>query len=66
MSIDELIDLLRVVADILCNYKEIVEGPTCLNCEYNKAGQFICGDCPKPGQLMRYNCPLHRYKEVEK
>ena len=62
MNIDELISLLYCMADSLRIYKEIIDGPTCQNCEY----QEVCSACPKAGQLMRFNCPLHRYKEGEK
>lgn len=62
MSLNELIDLLRMVTDVLCNYKEVIDGPTCQNCEY----QNVCSARPRAGQLMRSNCPLHRYEEGEK
>jgi hypothetical protein len=42
------------VLDVLMAYRNIVDSGSCNECEKKKA----CEYAPKPGHLVRYNCPF--------
>lgn len=47
--------------DVLRAYRDIVDSGCCNDCESKKD----CKYAPKPGQLVRYNCPFYERKEVK-
>ena len=54
-KIDELIMSKNYELQCLIAYRDIVSTGDCNVC-YNKD----CGYRPKPGQMVRYNCPFYR------
>lgn len=51
--LDDSISTVAYVLDVLRVYRDIVNSGCCNDCCYvNK-----CKYAPKPGQLVRYNCP---------
>lgn len=42
------------IADIIRSWESIMSLPNCNDC----GRQPGCAYCPKPGQMVRYNCPL--------
>jgi len=60
-KLDEAIALTAYISDALMAYRNIVEtGRDCNQCGAKKTGEYV----PKPGQLVRYNCPLYVSEEV--
>ena len=60
-KLDEAIASVAYISDALMAYRNIVEtGRDCNQCGAKKT----CGYVPKPGQLVRYNCPLYVSEEV--
>lgn len=57
--IDNIIADLAYIHDSLRALREIQTVGNCNTC----AGRSECEYCPRPGQLVRYNCPF--YKEEE-
>lgn len=57
--IDNIIEDLAYILDSLRALREIQAAGNCNTC----AGRRECEYCPRPGQLVRYNCPF--YKEEE-
>ena len=54
--LDEIIASVAYISDALMAYRNIVEtGRDCNQC----GAKDTCGYVPKPGQLVRYNCPLY-------
>ena len=51
--LDESIETVRYILDTLVAYRNIVSTGCCNECNHND-----CGYAPKPGQLVRYNCPF--------
>ena len=59
--LDEAIASIAYISDALMAYRNIVEtGRDCNQC----GAKETCGYVPKPGQLVRYNCPLYVSEEV--
>ena len=56
--IDEVIANVAYILDCLMAYRNIVSTGDCNNCK-NKD----CGCKPKPGQLVRYNCPHYKAED---
>ena len=42
------------IADIIRSWENIMSLPNCNDCGRQK----VCTYCPKPGQMVRYNCPI--------
>ena len=59
--LDEAIASVAYILDCLMAYRNIVESGDCNICK-NKDCQWK----PKPGQLVRYNCPFYTKKEEQK
>ena len=57
--IDNIIADLVYILDSLRALREIQATGNCNTC----AGRSECEYCPRPGQMVRYNCPF--YKEEE-
>ena len=60
MNIPRRIDLViadqAYILDALMAYRNIVESGDCNNCKVQRE----CEVKPKPGQLVRYNCPFYQ------
>ena len=52
-KLDDLIALTAYNLDTLRVYRDIVNSGDCNVCAIKRE----CEYCPKPGQLVRYNCP---------
>jgi hypothetical protein len=59
--LDGAIKDITYVLDVLMAYRNIVKSGDCNECEKKK----VCKYAPKPGHLVRYNCPFFA-KEGEK
>lgn len=59
--IDLLIGEQAYMLDALRAYREIIDSGCCNDCGSKKD----CEYAPKPGQLVRYNCPFYKRKEVK-
>ena len=57
--LDDTIGDVAYILDTLMAYRNIVNSGDCNGCEKKKT----CEHAPKPGHLVRYNCPF--YKRVE-
>ena len=57
--LDKLIADISYLGDALRSHREIVESGCCNDCVIKK----YCQVAPKPGQLVRYNCPLYQKEE---
>lgn len=58
--LDESISTVAYVLDALKAHREIVNSGCCNDCRYvNK-----CKYAPKPGQLVRYNCPHYERRRT--
>lgn len=53
--LDSAIADVAYILDCLCSFRDIVKSGDCNTCV--KRG---CEFCPKPGQLVRYNCPYYK------
>jgi len=51
--LDEAIADVGYILDVLKCHRSIVESGSCNDCKRD------CGYMPKPGELVRYNCPFH-------
>ena len=56
--LDDVIANVAYILDTLMAYRSIAETGNCNTCK-NKDCQWI----PKPGQLVRYNCPHYKAEE---
>jgi len=56
--LDDVIADVAYILDTLMAYRNIAETGNCNTCK-NKDCQWI----PKPGQLVRYNCPHYKAEE---
>jgi len=56
--LDDVIANVAYILDTLIAYRNIAETGNCNICK-NKNCQWI----PKPGQLVRYNCPHYKAEE---
>lgn len=59
--LDDAIRDVAYILDTLMAYRNIVDSGDCNRCEK----QNTCGYAPKPGQLVRYNCPIYKRAEDE-
>ena len=57
--LDDAISNVAYILDTLMAYRNIVDSGDCNRCGKQKTCEYV----PKPGQLVRYNCPF--YKRVE-
>ena len=53
--LDSMISDLNYILDVCRTYRDIEESGQCNNCVKKKN----CEYAPKPGQLVRYNCPFY-------
>ena len=53
--LDDAISNVSYILDSLMAYRNIVDSGDCNRCRKKK----ICKYAPKPGQLVRYNCPFY-------
>jgi hypothetical protein len=56
--LDKAIADVAYILDCLMAYRNMIEAGDCNSCK-NKN----CGCKPKPGQLVRYNCPHYKAEE---
>jgi hypothetical protein len=55
-KLDDTINDVAYILDTLIAYRSIIEsGGHCNACAIKNS----CGYAPKPGQVIRYNCPLY-------
>ena len=59
--LDKSIADVAYILDTLMAYRNIVKSGCCNDCRIAK--QHSCEHLPKPGQLVRYNCPFYERKE---
>ena len=59
--LDKAIADVAYILDSLRAYRNIVESGCCNDCRI--AEPYSCEHLPKPGQLVRYNCPFYERKE---
>lgn len=59
--LDKSIADVAYILDTLMTYRNIVESGCCNDCRIAKP--YSCKHLPKPGQLVRYNCPFYERKE---
>ena len=53
--LDKAIADVAYIMDTLRAYRDIAESGDCNTCKIKRD----CGGCPKPGQLVRYNCMFY-------
>ena len=53
--LDTAISNVAYILDALRAYREIVDSGDCNRCGKKKGCEYV----PKPGQLVRYNCPFY-------
>ena len=53
--VDKSIADVAYILDTLMAYRDIIESGCCNDC-----GNKPCEYSPKPGQLVRYNCPFYK------
>lgn len=53
--IDKAIADVAYILDTLMAYRNIVQTGDCNRCKIKKE----CGVCPKPGEIVRYNCVFY-------
>lgn len=61
-KLDRTISDVAYILDTLMAYRNIVETGCCNDCEEKSE----CRYAPKPGQLVRYNCPFYEKETTEK
>jgi len=59
--LDDTISNVAYILDTLMAYRNIIESGDCNDCDK----KFKCEYMPKPGQLVRYNCPFYLRKDGE-
>lgn len=59
--LDDTIADVAYILDTLMAYRNIVQTGDCNNCK----AKTKCEVSPKPGQLVRYNCPFYQRGEQE-
>ena len=57
--LDDTISDVAYILDTLRAYRNIVESGDCNRCK----AKMNCKYAPKPGQLVRYNCPFYEVSE---
>lgn len=60
-KLDDAIANVAYILDALMAYRNIVESGDCNNCKVQRK----CEVKPKPGQLVRYNCPFYQRGEQD-
>lgn len=60
-KLDKAIEEVAYILDCLTAYRTITEKGCCNDCKFRRG----CKSCPKPGEVVRYNCPLYE-REPEK
>ena len=60
-NLNEMIASVAYLLDTLRAYRNIIESGDCNRCGVSKE----CKYKPKPGQLVRYNCPFYERKDGE-
>jgi len=58
--LDEVIENVGYILDCLMAYRNILQTGCCNDCRGRSTG---CGYRPKPGQMVRYNCPFYQKEE---
>lgn len=53
--LNDTIDSISYIRDALMAYRNIINSGSC-----NECGRKKCEYAPKPGHLVRYNCPFFR------
>lgn len=53
--LDDAISNMAYILDSLRVYRDIVKAGDCNTCKVS----LMCRYAPKPGQLVRYNCPFY-------
>lgn len=61
-KLDDVIAQKAYELDCLRNYRNIVESGDCNNCTHKS---HDCMYVPKPGQLVRYNCPHYTREGIK-
>ena len=59
--LDKTISDIAYILDNLCLLRQIYKTGDCNNCKNRD-----CGYMPKPGQLVRYNCPFYKAESEDK
>jgi hypothetical protein len=54
-KLDKAIEEVAYILDCLTAYRSITEKGCCNDCKFKRG----CKCCPKPGEVVRYNCPLY-------
>lgn len=60
-KLDKVIADVSCILDTLLAYRKIIQSGDCNSCKIKKE----CDVCPKPGELVRYNCAFYAAKEGE-
>ena len=60
-GLDDAIGDVAYILDTLMAYRNIVDSGDCNRCEKKNTCEYV----PKPGQLVRYNCPFYKRAEGE-
>lgn len=55
-KLETAISCISYIYDALKDYSKIISSGNCNDCEK----MFRCEYAPKPGQLVRYNCPFYK------
>lgn len=58
-SINDAVATVGNIFDLLCACREILESGCCNDC----GKKMDCEYCPKPGQLVRFNCPFYEQED---
>ena len=58
-KLDKAIEEVAYILDCLTAYRSITEKGGCNDCKFRRG----CKSCPKPGEVVRYNCPLYERDE---
>ena len=61
-KLDDTISDVAYILDTLIAYRSIIECGHCNACAIKNS----CRYAPKPGQLIRYNCPFYEERKIEK
>lgn len=59
--LDDMISDVAYILDTLIAYRRIEQSGCCNDCQ----NRYSCEHTPRPGELVRYNCPFYKRKEVE-
>ena len=60
-KLDDAISEVAYVLDTLLAYRNIVQYGCCNTCKNKNS----CECRPKPGQLVRYNCPFYERSDIK-